>query len=107
MYIQIICPIFCLQKANNYLLFTTVFSKDARWNDQLVAVVLALATALAYIQLLAKYRTSEKETAIRAAQLEVKAGIPVAPPRGRRLSSGRSRLSARRRRNTGEASPSQ
>jgi hypothetical protein len=53
-------------------LFTTVFSKDARWDDQLVAAVLSLATALASIQLLAKHRTSEKQTAIRAAQLEVK-----------------------------------
>jgi hypothetical protein len=72
MYIQIICPIFCLQKANNSLLFTIVFSKDARWYDQLVAAVLSFPTALASIQLLAKHRTSEKQTAIRAAQLEVK-----------------------------------
>jgi hypothetical protein len=61
-----------LQKAHNYLLFTTVFSKDARWYDQLVAAVLSFPTALASIQLLAKHRTSEKQTAIRAAQLEVK-----------------------------------
>jgi hypothetical protein len=66
MYIQIICPIFSLQKANNSLLITIVFSKDACWDDQLVAAVLSLPTALAYIQLLAKHRSSEKETAIRA-----------------------------------------
>ena len=58
-------------------LFSIVFSKEVRWEDQMIAATLAFVTAVASVQLLAKHRTSEMETAIQAEEMERSACITV------------------------------
>lgn len=57
-------------------LFSIVFSKDVQPADQLLAAVLALAAALASVQLLAKHRAGETEMAVRATKMEIDGGFP-------------------------------
>jgi hypothetical protein len=58
-------------------LFSIVIAKDVRWDDQLLAAVLALAAALFSVQLLAKHGSKEKEMAGQATHMEVDGGFPA------------------------------